>query len=185
MMSKGKMDLTPEQQELLTILARRHHEKRGTFTLFLGSVIRLIYHVKPAGLTIELPYAIDVSDFEHLASEELITLNTNKTSNALHPYFGEVTMKGLAVAEDIDTARPPRGRLPSSVNKPVTAPDNVVFIGHGRSTDWLQLDRYLHHTLKLRTTEFNSVSTAVIDERASGGNAQAGKICLSSDDGRR
>lgn len=58
---------------------------------------------------------------------------------------------GLTRPDD-PVVRPPMPPMP----KPKTLPTTAVFIGHGRTLDWMVLDRFLSKELKLDIVEFNS-----------------------------
>jgi hypothetical protein len=167
------MSLTHEQKELLKALALVYISGyRGPFIFS-----QAINEVDTGTLVFNGCYAnvivnnVDEADFIYLDREGLVTLSQSSGSIS-----GKVTMTGVTTAlrwiPQDQRNKPPTGVEARGVvgvgDDPVEAGGNmddagevererpIVFIGHGRSKDWLELKNFIGTRLRLECVEFNS-----------------------------
>lgn len=139
-------NLTDEQLDLLRTLARVYRSgcKSAFIVAFTHGGTSLVYECHD-NIAIEA----DMSDFEQLAAEDLITLG-HTSQGSLR---GKITAQGLALAERASTTAD-QPAMPRAISR--------VFIGHGRSLVWRELKDFIVDRLGLEYDEFNREPAAGI-----------------------
>ena len=138
------MNLTEEQKTLLRTIVDVYNKGHSPQFIVVPSLSgrTLVYNNDEPNI----PTDADETDFQQLATENLITLNDNSQGLLL----GKPTDLGIKV---VDT------------NFATHSPAPTIFIGHGQSTVWKDLKEFLHDRLHLKWEEFIRESPAGVSTK--------------------
>jgi hypothetical protein len=161
------VNLTYEQEELLKKVVEVYDSgRKGQFILSqTHSGTFILWDNGPA-----IPINADKMDFSQLEREGLVVLGS-----AGDPLRGKPTQKGINVADGLVGASPSEGdRSTQPSTGPLIVPvpmaldkeaahvkkPAAIFIGHGGSKEWLELEKFLTRDLHIPCQEFNAIPAA-------------------------
>jgi predicted nucleotide-binding protein len=93
------------------------------------------------------------SDFEKVVRRKVGSVRTERRQQAFGVTIQRQDIEQLKPASTAASPAPP----PAPAQRPA---GRTVFIGHGHSLEWLELEKFLRDRLRLTVVEFNSVSAA-------------------------